>query len=171
MGKYLKDRDPDCKNSFIGPCTAKKNEFQKEEYHGIIDSVITFEELQALIDSKNVPVNDLAESEIKNASYYGRIFARSGGLTESVLQAAKESGSDFEIKPVICNGMDECRIALMKASKGVLNGNFIEGMACVGGCIGGAGCLSHEEKSVLETEKYGKLSDKQTITESVDSLK
>ena len=62
-----------------------------------------------------------------NASYYGRIFARSGGLSDAVAQALKEQEiTDFEPKPVVCNGIEECRLALLKASKNLLPGNFIE---------------------------------------------
>ncbi len=73
-------------------------------------------------------------------------FARSGGLSDAVAQALKEQNLDFEAKTVACDGIEACRMALLKASKNVLPGNFIEGMACVVGCIGGAGCLTHEEK-------------------------
>lgn len=55
----------------------------------------------------------------------------------------KEQNIDFEIKPVVCDGIKTCRMALLKLSKGALDGNFIEGMACIGGCINGAGCLTH----------------------------
>lgn len=76
----------------------------------------------------------LEEEPLDNASYYGRIFARSGGLTDAVRQGLKEHGyEDFDFNPVACDGIEECRMALLKASKGVLNNNFIEGMACMGG--------------------------------------
>ena len=143
ISKYIKETDPGSKVIFIGPCTAKKSEFQKPEVKPYIDSVITFEELQALFDSRDIDIMTLEEDVLDNASYYGRIFARSGGLTDAVTQALKEHGiTDFDFKPVSCDGIEACRTALLKASKNVLGGNFIEGMACVGGCIGGAGCLT-----------------------------
>ncbi len=171
IAKYIKETDPDSKIVFIGPCTAKKMEFQKEEVRPYIDSVITFEELQALFDSKDIDLGALEEDVLDNASYYGRIFARSGGLADAVKQGLKEQGfEDFPLKAVSCNGIEECRMALLKKSKNVLDVNFIEGMACVGGCIGGAGCLTHGEKNKNEIDKYGKEAYEKTITSAISSI-
>jgi iron only hydrogenase large subunit-like protein len=82
----------------------------------------------------------------------------------------KEQNIDFEIKPVVCDGIEECRIALLKLSKGMLDANFIEGMACVGGCINGAGCLTHGEKNKAEVDKYGREALEKTITEQLRSM-
>ena len=172
IARYMKEKEPDCKIVFIGPCTAKKAEFQKETVSPYIDSVITFEELQALFDSRDIDVTELPEGVLDNASYYGRIFARSGGVAEAVQQALKEHGvENFNYNPVACDGIEACRIALLKANKGILPNNFIEGMACVGGCIGGAGCLSHEEKNKKDIDAYGKEALEKTITDSISVLK
>ena len=171
IGKYIKGIDPTAKIVFIGPCTAKKMEFQKESVSPYIDSVLTFEELQALFDSRDMEISELEEDVLDNASYYGRIFARSGGLSDAVVQALKEQNLDFEAKPVACDGIEACRMALLKASKNVLPGNFIEGMACVGGCIGGAGCLTHGTKDKAEVDKYGREAYEKTITDAIGALK
>jgi len=172
IAKYIKEKSPDTKIVFIGPCTAKKMEFQKEEVRPYIDSVITFEELQALFDSRDIDITTLEEDVLDNASYYGRIFARSGGLADAVRQALKEQSLDsFEFKPVSCDGIEECRVALLKASKNVPIGNFIEGMACVGGCIGGAGCLTHGVKDKNEVDKYGMEAYEKTIADAISVLK
>lgn len=172
IGKYIKETSPNSKVVFIGPCTAKKAEFQQAPQKQYIDSVITFEELQALFDSKDLDVSSMAEDVLDNASYYGRIFARSGGLTDAIKQAIKEQEiTDFEFKSVPCNGIEECKIALLKASKNVLDGNFIEGMACIGGCIGGAGCLTHGEKNKNEVDKYGMEAYEKTIKSAISVLK
>lgn len=73
-------------------------EFQKESVSPYIDSVLTFEELQALFDSRDMEISELEENVLDNASYYGRIFARSGGLSDAVAQALKEQNLDFEAK-------------------------------------------------------------------------
>lgn len=171
IAKYIKETTPDAKIVFIGPCTAKKMEFKKPEVHPWIDSVLTFEELQALFDSRDLDITTLEEDVLDNASYFGRIFARSGGLTDAVKQAMKEHGSDFEVKPVSCDGIEQCKFALLKASKNVLDANFIEGMACVNGCIGGAGCLTHGEKNKAEVDKYGKEAMEKTIKDAISLLK
>ncbi|MGN1423699.1 MAG: 4Fe-4S dicluster domain-containing protein [Oscillospiraceae bacterium] len=167
IAKYIKSTDPDCKIVFMGPCTAKKMEFQKESVRPYVDSVITFEELQALFDSRDIDIRTLDEDILDNASYYGRIFARCGGLADAVREGLKEQGIDFEVKAVSCDGIEECRTALLKKNKGVLDTNFIEGMACVGGCIGGAGCLTHGEKNKAEVDKYGREAYEKTITEAI----
>ena len=131
IAKYIKETDPDSKIVFIGPCTAKKMEFQKPEVRPYIDCVITFEELQALFDSRDLEIMEMEEDVLDNASYFGRIFARCGGLADAVAEGLKERGiTDFDLKAVSCDGIEECRMALLKKSKNVLDANFIEGMAC-----------------------------------------
>ena len=171
IAKYIKSIDKTSKVVFIGPCTAKKKEFQRDEVKEYIDSVITFEELQALFDSKGLDITELGEDVLNNASYYGRIFARVGGLSDAVTQALKEQNlDDFELNAVSCDGIAECKVALLKASKGKLHENFIEGMACEGGCIGGAGCLTHGNRNKAEVDKYGKEAFEKTINDAISVL-
>lgn len=168
ISKYIKDNNPNSKVVFIGPCTAKKMEFQKESVRPYIDSVITFEELQALFDSRDIDITTLEESELDSASYFGRIFARCGGLSDAVAQALKEQGNeDFELNSMVCDGIAECRSALVRADRKVLKNNFIEGMACTGGCVGGAGCLTHSERNKFDVDKYGSLAHDKTITDAI----
>lgn len=172
IAKYIKDTTENAKIVFIGPCTAKKMEIQKEAVKPYVDSAITFEELQALFDSRDMDITSLEEDVLDNASYYGRIFARCGGLADAVSQALKEQGiTDFNLKPISCDGIEACRTALLKKSKNVLDVNFIEGMACNGGCIGGAGCLTHGEKNKAEVDKYGKEAYEKTISDAISVLK
>lgn len=171
LAEYIKATDEKAKVVFIGPCTAKKAEFQLENVSKYVDSVLTFEELQALFDSKDIDITTLGEDVLDNASYYGRIFARSGGLSDAVTQAIKEQGIDFDLNAISCDGIEECRLALLKKRKNVLNANFIEGMACVGGCIGGAGCLTHGEKNKAQVDVYGREALEKTISDAVSVLK
>jgi iron only hydrogenase large subunit-like protein len=172
LAKYIKETTPNSKVIFIGPCTAKKAEAQLEEVKPWVDCVLTFEELQALFDSRDFDIASLEEGVLDNASYFGRIFARTGGLTEAAAQAMKEQNIDFEVKPVVCDGIEACRVALLKLNKGILDGNFIGGMACVGGCINGAGCLSHSEiKNKADVDKYGSEALEKSISDAVMLLK
>ena len=171
IAKYIKETEKDTKVIFIGPCTAKKAEVQLEKVKPYIDAVMTFEELQALFDSKDLDITTFEEDVLDNASYFGRIFARSGGLSDAVKQGLAEQNIDFDLKPVACDGIEECRVALLKKSKNVLDANFIEGMACVGGCIGGAGCLTHGEKNKAQVDEYGKEAMEKTITDAISQLK
>ncbi len=173
LAKYIKSTDETAKVVFIGPCTAKKAERQLDGAKEYVDAVMTFEELQALFDSRDMEISEMEEDVLDNASYFGRIFARVGGLSEAVAQALKEQNIDFEAKPVVCSGIEECRMALLKLSKNpkILGGNFIEGMACIGGCINGAGCLTHGEKNASAVDKYGREAVEKTISDAVSILK
>ena len=171
LAKYIKETDANSRIVFIGPCTAKKAEAQLEDVKPYVDAVMTFEELQALYDSKDIDITALDEDVLDNASYFGRIFARSGGLSDAVAQGLKEQKIDFDLNAIPCDGIEACKMTLLKLSKGVLDANFIEGMACVGGCIGGAGCLTHGEKNKSEVDKYGREALEKTISHAVAVLK
>ena len=172
ISKYIKDNEENCKVVFIGPCTAKKAEVQKDSVSPYVDAALTFEELQALFDSRDIDITELEEGMLDNASYYGRIFARCGGLSDAVAEGLKEHGiDDFELVACSCDGIEACRTALLKKSKDKLDANFIEGMACIGGCIGGAGCLTHGERNKAEVDKYGREAFEKTITDAISVLK
>ena len=172
ISKYIKDNEENCKVVFIGPCTAKKAEVQKDSVSPYVDAALTFEELQALFDSRDIDITELEEGMLDNASYYGRIFARCGGLSDAVAEGLKEHGiDDFELVACSCDGIEACRTALLKKSKDKLDANFIEGMACIGGCIGGAGCLTHGERNKAEVDKYGREAYEKTITDAISVLK
>ena len=172
LGKYIKSRDENAKIVFIGPCTAKKAEIYKPEVRPYVDSVLTFEELQALFDGRSIDITCLPEDVLDNASYYGRIFARSGGLSDAVRQGLKENGlEDFDYRPLSCNGLEECKAALLRLRANKLEANFIEGMACVGGCIAGAGCLTHGDKDKDQVDKYGREALEKTIKDAISVLK
>lgn len=171
IARFIKETTPDAKTVFIGPCTAKKAEAQLDTVKPYIDAVLTFEELQALFDSRDLDITTLPEDVLDNASYFGRIFARSGGLSDAVAEGLKEQNIDFDLKPCVCDGIEACRMALLKKSKNALDANFIEGMACLGGCIGGAGCLTHGEKNKAEVDKYGREAYEKTIADATSVLK
>ena len=172
ISKYIKETTPGAKVVFIGPCTAKKEEVRLEGVKNYVDSALTFEELQALFDSRDIDITTLEEGVLDNASYYGRIFARCVGLSDAVAEGLKEQGlDDFELKACSCDGIEACRVALIKKSKNLLDANFIEGMACVGGCIGGAGCLTHGEKNKAEVDKYGREALEKTISGAIAQVK
>lgn len=170
IAKVIKQMDPTGKVIFIGPCIAKKAERQNESVRDYVDCVLTFEEMQALFSAKCIDVETLRETPLDNASYFGRIFAHSGGLATAVEHALKEHGitqDQFDYKPISCNGITECKSALLKANKGLLAENFIEGMICEGGCIGGPACLSHSSKDKKLVSDYGHLAIEKTIADAI----
>ena len=166
----IKRTDPDGKVIFIGPCASKKLEYKLPKTQGAIDSVLSFEELQAFLDARNIDVGSLEETSLDNASFYGRIFAKSGGITQGIADVAKEMGVEG-VKPIAMNGIDECRAALTKLKFNKATENFFEGMACDGGCLNGALCLNHGPKNVLDVDKYGASAKEKTIDNSVKLYK
>lgn len=171
LASLIKKKNSDAQIIFIGPCTSKKNEYRRSEYKNIIDCVLTFEELYALFESRGIEIDARDSlSELSNySSAYGRGFAVSGGLTAAIAEVIKENAAKLQFNPIICSGLDECRAALLRAKKGVLKENFIEGMACKGGCAYGAGCLTHSDKNTVNVKKYAE-SSLTKITESVNNL-
>ena len=156
MGRAIRAKDPKAKVIFIGPCTAKKVEVKQPEIADAIDYVMTFEELRSLLDAKGVELDKLSEISAGEPSSYGRIFARTGGVAESVRRVAKLEGVELEIKPVRCSGIEECVRAMKLASFGKLDGNLIEGMACKGGCTNGAASLFHDTKGIQRVNDFSR---------------
>jgi [FeFe] hydrogenase (group B1/B3) len=170
IAKYIKDNDPTAKVVFVGPCIAKKGEMARGKDYSYVDCVITFEELQALIDAKEIDLAHEPETPLDNASYFGRIFARSGGVADAVKEGLKERGSSFEAKPLAVSGLDNCKNALSALKAGTAEFNFLEGMACSGGCIGGPCCLTHEVRDAASVDKYGHESKENTITGALKTI-
>lgn len=171
ISKLIKQFDASAKIVFIGPCTAKKMEIQEDDLKGITDFVMTFEELQALLDAEDILVENCEDSPLNNASFYGRIFARSGGLTAAIKDQASREDTNVEFKPISCDGLIECEKALKLLKFKRLKENFIEGMACTGGCIGGAASISHGPKDKAQVDNYGKLALEQQIDASLRVIK
>ena len=170
IAKWIKEHYPNAKIMFIGPCVSKKKEIMLEKVKPYVDVTLTFEELQALIDARDIDASKLEESPFDNASYFGRIFARSGGLADAVRQGLKENELEFDYRPISVDGIENCRTALLKTKAGNQEFNFIEGMACPGGCIGGPCCLTHEIRNKADVDKYGMQAQSQTLLDSLAKL-
>lgn len=156
LARAIHQKDKKAKVIFIGPCVAKKVEMKQEDLAGIVDYVLTFEELKATFDAKGLVLDEFEERNAGAPSYFGRIFGRTGGVGESVVKVAEMEGIEKEIKPIYCNGIDECIKNMKLASFGRLNANLLEGMACKNGCTGGAASLSHDQKGIELLNRYGK---------------
>lgn len=168
MAQAIRKNDPTAEIVFFGPCIAKKYETLYTQAKNVVNCALTFMEMQAWFDAAGVDPHELEGVKLTNSSSYGRGFARCGGLGDAVAEAIREMGnSEFELRAVSCNGLAECNSALLRASKGVLRENFIEGMACDGGCIGGPGCLSHSQRNRQQFAKYEKMDAEKTIEEAI----
>ena len=137
VSRYLKLMRPDCVTVFIGPCIAKKSEAEDKSVPGNADYVITYGELRALMRSKDLKFEPVEDS-YQEASIWGKSFATSGGVANAVIECMKERGEDTEgIELLRCAGGNECKKALLMLKAGKLKEDFIEGMVCPGGCVGG----------------------------------
>ena len=137
VSRYLKYRDPDCVTVFIGPCIAKKRETQNELIKDTADYALTYGEIVAMMDSRGV-TPEPTDEPYQEASLYGKKFAGSGGVANAVLEAMTEMGEDVSgLKVMVCAGGDECRKAMALLKAGKLDADFVEGMICPGGCVGG----------------------------------
>jgi [FeFe] hydrogenase (group B1/B3) len=165
IARRIKEQDHDARVIFIGPCVAKKHEFRLGKTRGAVDCVLTFEELDALFDSRNIDVSALEETPLDDATGFARGFAASGGVSAAVAQSLKEQGIDFEVKPVACAGLTACNTAILKDAHGRPDGNFIEGMACDMGCISGAGCMVRTPKNKASLTQYAKAATHDCIAD------
>ncbi len=154
--RRAKEKYPDSILVFIGPCLAKKEEARRTK---LIDYVLTYEELAAMLVAKNIDVLSApSEKFISQATKYGKIFPITSGVSESIKAGLKFWGENTEIlKPVYINGINkETRKILKAANFGKVNGNFIEGMACEEGCIGGPHVLSKPTVTKKVIQNYVK---------------
>ena len=168
--RLIRAMHPDAKCIFIGPCIAKKSEAgQVQHIPGEnADLVLTFEEIQAMFRARDiVPVAEPLKDQ--QGSIYGKNFAKSGGVTKAVAQAFKEAGAKDELRVLTCNGADECRKALMVMKAGKLAEDFIEGMVCTGGCVGGPGCIKPQAKAGADRTKLIAELDARTIEGSISA--
>lgn len=168
--RLIKHTDHSAKVVFIGPCAAKKFEYTLEKTGGMIDSVMSFEELQAFLDARGIDTTQCEDTHLDNASFYGRIFAKSGGIAQGVAHVAEKLGVE-SVRPVVMNGIDQCRqhLALLRAKKETAN--FFEGMACDGGCVGGPLSITRSPKNVFDVDQYGNSAAEKDIDGSVNLYK
>ena len=137
VSRYLKSRDPGCITVFIGPCIAKKGETLNEMIQDTPDCALTYGEIVALLDSRGIEITP-AEEDYQEASLFGKRFAGSGGVASAVMEVMREMGEDTSsIRLTACAGGEECKKAMLLLKAGKLDTDFVEGMICPGGCVGG----------------------------------
>ena len=153
-GRLLKKKFPGCKVAFIGPCAAKKLEASRHSVRSDVDFVLTFEEVLGMLEAKDINLyempNDAAGIE---ASSDGRGFAIGGGVANAVLNAIHEIDPERKVAVERAEGLDDCRKMMQLAKAGKYNGFLLEGMACPGGCVGGAGTLAPIPKATAQVQK------------------
>lgn len=136
-GRIAKALHEGCKTIFVGPCLAKKAEIREPDLVGDIDCVLTFEELKDVFEALSVDFAGMEEDENEHSAAAGRMYARTGGVSQAVKECVKSIRQEYELKPVCACGTAECKKMLQEILDGKIQGNFFEGMACPGGCVGG----------------------------------
>jgi len=168
MGKMLKQRESNSKVIFIGPCIAKKNEAKRADLQPAVDCVLTYKETKALLEAAEIPLTGaMGRIKIDDASHDGRIYAHTGGVTEAITRAVKRHNPGLSIKPVKGNGLKQCGELLGQIEEGKLDANFMEGMGCPGGCVGGPGTIIPVEEGARNVKAF---SQRARVRESSDNI-
>ncbi len=165
--RLVKKEYPGCKVVFIGPCAAKKLEAIREDIRSDVDFVLTFEELQGMLEAKEIDFEQLDDSaEMDQATATGRGFAVSGGVAGAVERLIHETNPDMEVKIARADGLRDCRKLMQQAKAGKYKGYLLEGMACPGGCVAGAGTLLNVEHATRIINRYAAEASKTSPLES-----
>ena len=157
--RTIKKEHPNAHVVFIGPCAAKKLEASRRTIRSDVDFVLTFEELMGMFNAKGVTFDDITDDEkvdLCEGTGDGRGFAVSGGVAKAVADVIHKLDPEREVKVVSAQGLKDCRKLLTLAKAGKYDGYLLEGMACPGGCVAGAGTLQAVEKSTALVNKYAK---------------
>ena len=153
--RLMKKQNPGCKVVFVGPCAAKKLEAIREDIRSDVDFVLTFEELMGMFEAKEIDFSAIEESEgLNEGTAAGRGFAVSGGVAQAVANLVKEQNPGMEVKTARAEGLRDCRKLMTLAKAGKYKGYLLEGMACPGGCVAGAGTILPVDKAAKFVEKY-----------------
>ena len=163
-GRAIKTLYPDSITVFIGPCLAKKSEAREADVAESTDYVLTFQEIQDIFDFSGIDPAKMEEDERDHSSRAGRIYAGTGGVSEAVQKTVKRLNPDRKItvKAQQADGVPACKAMLNDVLKGNITANFLEGMGCVGGCVGGPKILIPKEEGRQNVFKYGNEAQYQT---------
>ncbi len=166
VSRLIKAKEPDAVTVFIGPCLAKKSEVVDQKIPGNADYVLTYSEIRAIMKAKDIKLEP-CENDDQISSVYGKRFANSGGVTGAVLQSLKESGHEIDAKVCKANGAAECKKALLLLRAAKLPEDFVEGMICDGGCVGGPSAFNDQISSRKNRDTLISQADSRGIHENL----
>ena len=169
LSRLIKAEDKDAVTVFIGPCIAKKSEVIDETIEGNADYALTFGEIRAIMRAKEVRLEP-EENTLQKSSVFGKRFGNGGGVTAAVLECMKEDGIDTEEMNVLkCDGVAECKKALLMMKAGRLDADFIEGMVCTGGCVGGPSRHMDANKAKKNRDTLIGQADDRNVNQNLDN--
>ena len=167
--RLIKQEHPDASVVFIGPCASKKLEASRRTVRSDVDFVITFEELTGMFEAKGILLDEIkAMDEMKDATSAGRGYGVAGGVANAIKDCIEKYYPGTPVNIQHAESLAECKKALLLAKAGKMNGCLIEGMACPGGCIAGAGTNIAIPVAARAVDKFKNEAEKKVPDESVD---
>ncbi len=169
VSRMVKAGNPEAITVFVGPCIAKKDEAKRNPVRGNADYVLTIGEFRAIMKAKDVKFEPDSEN-VQQASVFGKRFGNGGGVTNAVLKSIEEAGLDpSQYKVEKCAGADACKKALLMLRAKKLNADFIEGMMCEGGCVGGPSQHKTEMAFKKDRDKMISEADERGVRENLEN--
>ncbi len=167
VSRMIKAKEPDAYTVFIGPCIAKKSEVVDQKIEGNADAVLAFSELHAImlaVDTEHFEDID----GYQESSKFGKKYGNSGGVTASVVEYLNETGRDGNSLSVCkASGTQDCKKVLLQQKVGKLKEDFIEGMACENGCVGGPSSYGVYPKFKKSRDEMIEKADGRSIVENL----
>lgn len=165
--RKIKEKEPEARVVFIGPCAAKKLEASRRTMRSFVDFVLTFEELAGMFEGRDIKVDALEETPLRttHTTGAGRGYAVAGGVAAAIERTVKEYYPETEVNIYHAEGLADCKKMLTLAKAGKIKGCLIEGMGCPGGCVAGVGTIIPPEKAKVLVETFSKTSAKQVPEE------
>ena len=157
-GRGIKHLHPGAKVVFVGPCIAKKAEAKEDDIKDAVDAALTFEEVKQIFEVLGIKPEELPEDPSEHSSTAGRIYARTGGVSKAISDTLDRLRPDREIRlrALQADSVKDCRKMLNEILDGKMKANFLEGMGCPGGCVGGPKVLIDPLDGHKLIEKYGR---------------
>jgi iron only hydrogenase large subunit-like protein len=163
-GRVVKKLHPEAVTVFVGPCMAKKKEAREADIADAIDYVLTFQEVQDMFEAAEIHPQLLGEDEKEHSSRAGRIYARTGGVSEAVKETVQQlhPNRPIEVRAEQADGVPACRAMIEKLKQGERTANFYEGMGCKGGCVGGPKIIIDQAKGEENVNRYANEAEYRT---------
>lgn len=156
-GRSIKKLYPEAKTVFIGPCVAKKAEAREKDIADAVDYVLTFQEVKDIFEAAHIEPEKLDEDLRDHSSRAGIIYARTGGVSEAIENTLNYLNPNRKIpfKSKQADGIPDCKALLNEIKEGKITANFLEGMGCPGGCVGGPKRILDRDQGTKYVNEYG----------------
>ncbi len=141
-----------------------------EDIKDAVDFVLTFKELQEIFDALELNPAIMDESDRVEASLSGRVYARTGGVSKAVKLSVRRIDKNIKFEEKAFEGTKECMDGLKKVLNKEIEATFIEGMGCVGGCVGGPKRILSVEEGTKNVDEYSESTNMETPFDNLNVL-